>query len=67
MISMMNPPVGYPMRPRMGWTLIVSGNPDVAAPVPALISADPNESPLGRGAGVFDDDWRRSDADGNLR
>jgi len=62
-----NIPVCYPMSARMGWTLIVTWNPDVAAPVPALISADPDKSPFGRRAGALDNHWRRSYANHYLR
>jgi hypothetical protein len=61
------PVMGDPMRMGMGWTIPAAGNPDVAGPIPAVVSVDPNVFASWGRAARFDDGGGRSYADHDLR
>jgi hypothetical protein len=66
-IVAVNPVVSDPMRTGMRRTVPATGNPDVAAAVPALISVNPHKATLRRPAALFDDDGWGANANHNLR
>jgi hypothetical protein len=62
----MLPAMGNPMCAGVRWALPATGGPDIAASVPAMVSANPNILVSGRRSARFDDIYWGSDSNYDL-